>query len=228
MQMASSNATIVFDLDDTLYQEGDYVVSGLNHVSDLIQNLFGVDFKEKFLSWKNSGEVDIFGRACSELALPVEAKESFLWAYRLHYPNISLSVNAANLFGFLEQNGFQAAILTDGRSVTQRNKIRALGLSKLPVYISEDFRSEKPSMSRFCLIEQDFLSEKYFYIGDNPKKDFLAPNRLGWVTVCVRERGNNVHSQSMDGLSEEHKPKYWVDDLVEFENLVRQVCCFSN
>jgi putative hydrolase of the HAD superfamily len=41
---------------------------------------------------------------------------------------------------------------------------------------------------------------RFLYVGDNPDKDFLAPNRLGWTTVMVRDE-RNLHSP-WSGLGE--------------------------
>ena len=37
------------------------------------------------------------------------------------------------------------------------------------------------------IIEQKYNSNKYFYIADNPKKDFYAPNQLGWNTILLKQ-----------------------------------------
>ena len=73
------------------------------------------------------------------------SKESLLWAYRLHDPNIKLSDDIEETLSLLKKKKAKIIILTDGRSITQRLKINALGLNHLPNYISEDFNSEKPS-----------------------------------------------------------------------------------
>jgi putative hydrolase of the HAD superfamily len=110
-------------------------------------------------------------------------------------------------------------ILTDGRSVTQRLKIEALGLTRFPVYISEEFSSEKPSSERFLKIVCKFECNKYVYIADNPQKDFLAPNSLGWHTIGLRGDQRNIHSQNIDALPEEYLPNIWIDSLSDLLTL---------
>jgi putative hydrolase of the HAD superfamily len=112
-------------------------------------------------------------------------------------------------------------ILTDGRSVTQRLKLRALGLAHLPVYISEEFVSEKPEALRFERIMRDFPAHAYVYVADNPAKDFLAPNALAWKTVGVRGDARNVHAQDATRLSAENVPRVWIDDLAD---LLESLC----
>jgi putative hydrolase of the HAD superfamily len=38
-------------------------------------------------------------------------------------------------------------------------------------------------------------AENFIYIADNPNKDFITPNKLGWTTICLLDRGQNVHEQ---------------------------------
>lgn len=42
----------------------------------------------------------------------------------------------------------------------------------------------------------------FYYIGDNLRKDFVAPNKLGWQTICLLDNGENIHSQdfSVDSI----------------------------
>ena len=110
-------------------------------------------------------------------------------------------------------------ILTDGRSITQRLKIAALGLEKYPVYISEEWNSEKPCEKRFQAIMAEHPAQQYIYIGDNPQKDFLAPN-MGWLTVGLRGDKQNIHSQKIDGLVEDYLPAVWIGGLVEIMEFV--------
>ena len=72
----------------------------------------------------------------------------------------------------------KVVILTDGRSVIQRLKVNSLGLDDFPLYISEDYKSEKPNKKDFLQVEYDYPNMRYIYISDNPEKDFDAPYEL--------------------------------------------------
>lgn len=189
------NPCVVFDLDDTLYPEKDYVRSGIAAVAKTIRECFGTDLREALLdSWDN-GNRDFLATACRLLGQSDSLKESLLWTYRLHQPSISLPRVAKEAIAECLRRGYQLAVLTDGRSITQRLKLKALGLAHLPAYISEDWLSEKPAPRRFSQIMADIPAPHYVYIGDNPSKDFKAPNDLGWLTICVQHGGAGVHSQ---------------------------------
>ena len=59
----------------------------------------------------------------------------------------------------------------------------------------------------------------FIYVGDNTKKDFLAPNELGWDSICIKDAGENIHPQNFN-ISEEYLPKFKVEDILEVINLV--------
>lgn len=189
------NPCVVFDLDDTLYPEVDYVRSGITAVARTIKECFGTDLREALLDSWDAGNSDFLATACRLLGQPDSLKESLLWTYRLHHPSISLPPVSQEAIAECLGRGYQLAILTDGRSITQRLKLKALGLAHLPAYISEDWLSEKPAPQRFSQIMVDIAAPHYIYIGDNPAKDFKAPNDLGWLTICVQHGGTGVHPQ---------------------------------
>ena len=54
----------------------------------------------------------------------------------------------------------------------------------------------------------------FTYVGDNPRKDFIAPNALGWQTVCLKDDGRNIHRQRVDDIEKRMMPKRWIDSFV--------------
>ena len=107
--------------------------------------------------------------------------------------------------------------MTDGRSVTQRLKLEALGLGGLPVYISEEYGEPKPCPIRFELIADSYPGRNLVYVGDNPKKDFVTPNRMGWTTFGVVNAGRNVHSQELGRLEKKFHPDYWIECVEDLQ-----------
>jgi putative hydrolase of the HAD superfamily len=211
----------VLDLDDTLYPEADYVRSGIAHVCDRLDSMLGRSFHAELSAALVAGEKDWLSFLCRQAGFPPSVKESLLWMYRLHPPSIALAPSCAAILQRLDREAKAVLILTDGRSVTQRLKIKALGLSHLPAYISEDHRSEKPDALRFQMIERDCPADHYVYVGDNPAKDFLAGNAMGWTTVGLRGKGGNIHPADLDGLPAGAAPQFWIDD---WEGLFAILC----
>lgn len=204
--------TFVFDLDDTLYPEIDYVTSGQAYVCERLSDTLGIDLHDAVQAAAADGETNWLGFLVREAGLPATALETLLWIYRLHPPKITLTPEWAALLVRLEQAGRPVLILTDGRSITQRLKLKALGLSHLPALISEDWGGDKKDPARFRDVMARYPDDVWLYTGDNPAKDFVAPRALGWRTVGMRTGGNGVHPQLRPDLGPNYQPDLWVDD----------------
>lgn len=207
-----SRTVVVFDLDDTLYSEADYVVSGVRHVCGQIDVLYGKSVCSSLENiLRRDSRADWLSLVCEHAGLPKTAKDSLLWMYRLHKPDISLSPACEDAVRRIRSTAGFTAVLTDGRSITQRLKLDALGLSDLPVFISEDYGDTKPSDKRFRLIQELQPAERYIYVADNVAKDFLGCNSLGWIGIGMKGDGRNVHPFQLEGCPESALPAYWVD-----------------
>ena len=80
---------VVFDLDDTLYSERDYQESAFQEICLRIKDLYHVDLTAVCLDWIKSGDADVLGKLCKSAGLSPRTKESFLWLYRLHRPQLA-------------------------------------------------------------------------------------------------------------------------------------------
>lgn len=208
--------TVVFDLDDTLYYEADYVRSGKIAVADIIQKTFGVDLTDQLIAC----EGDFLALACRTLALPRVSKESLLWLYRLHCPVLSLRPGAQDLLCALRALGNAICIITDGRAVTQRLKIAALNIAYDQAYISEEVGVEKPDPLAFRRVEQDWPADSYVYVGDNARKDFIAPRQLGWTSFGLMPHPRSIHPCLPDQIAPNHAPDFWVEDFTELASML--------
>jgi len=210
------NTCLVLDLDDTLYKEYDYQTSGLKYVEDQVLILYGIDLSGKLLELRDQGVNDIFLELTNILNIPSSIKDSFLMMYRFHKPNIVLTLEAKKFIESALHNFGKVVILTDGRSVSQRLKLESLSLLKIPVFISEEWNSTKPDNKRFVAIMERYTTcSNFCYVADNPSKDFVAPNALDWISICLKGDQNNIHSQDGNSIKEEHLPHYWVNNLSE-------------
>jgi putative hydrolase of the HAD superfamily len=208
----------VFDLDDTLYMEADYVASGRAHVCEQVRRVFGHDLHPQVEQAVANGEQDWLGYLIRHADLPSSTRESLLWAYRLHTPAITLSPDWLRLLQRLESEGRAILVLTDGRSMTQRLKLKALGLGHLPALISDDWGGgDKRDPLRFHEVMRLHPEGGWLYVGDNPQKDFIVPRELGWRTVGLRTGERGIHSQVQPQLGPEHQPDVWLDDANQLE-----------
>ena len=201
---------VVFDLDDTLIAERDYQLSGIRAVDKHLSKLYLHHLPGSLLAAHRSGVTDLWGHACDVLELSPCVAKSLLWVYRLHFPEICLLPGIPNLLSSLEQMEVPVVVLSDGRSSSQRLKLRSVGLQDLPCYLSEEWESNKPELLRFHAIAERWPHKRYVYIGDNPVKDFEAPLQLGWLTLGAAWTPNPVHIQCMDPGVSGPQPHAWL------------------
>lgn len=202
---------LVLDLDDTLYAEIDFLYSGYEHIAKRLEPEQWKPLFTHLVQLYHAGE-----NAFQFLAEKYQvALSTLLEWYRFHTPNISLFKNVSEMLHQL-QHDYKFAVITDGRSITQRNKLKALNLENLLDYvvISEEIGSEKPAVQNYQAVENALQCDKYIYIGDNPKKDFVTPNKLGWETICLRDKGHNIHKQDFN-IQPEFLPHFYLSEWSE-------------
>ena len=217
---------VCFDLDDTLYKEIDYLKSAYKEVAHYAAELCGkagdpvcvleVKAYDEMLA-AHLGGGNAFERLNEFLGLQ-EPIADYLKIYREHKPEIELSEDAVLLLDWLKENDFVIGLITDGRVNSQTAKIEALGLRRWikeeDIVISESFGSTKPALENYRFFEEKHGPGSYCYIGDNTEKDFIAPNALGWKTICLKQDGGNVHRQSFS-CDKDKMPQYVVGSLSE-------------
>lgn len=185
---------VVFDLDDTLYSEKEYIRSGYQAVA---RRLPEIDDAEAKL-WKafedNKAAFDEVLK--DEGIYTEELKNKCLGWYRCHQPDIHLYDGVKEMLLQLKSNGIKTGIITDGRPEGQRAKINVLGLEKLVdvIIITDELggiQYRKPCEKVFLLMKEylDVEFGEMCYVGDNRKKDFVAGEKLGMRTVWVRNVG---------------------------------------
>ena len=208
---------VVFDLDDLLYKEFDFMRSAFWEIA---QEVTRNDAKELFrmmMAQYFSGNSVLTW--VHEVYLENNAKYSLsglISQYRNHIPRITLTAQTKQLLDNLKENGNKIGILTDGRSITQRNKIRALGLEKWvdKISISEECGNEKPSEKPYMAFQETFAGGSFVYLADNFAKDFIAPKNLGWRTIALLDNGLNIHSTGSK-IEDKFRPDEEVNDLSE-------------
>ena len=204
-----SSKIFVFDLDDTLYSERDFEKSGIEFVYENL-SIKHISL-ETILNNRENWIEQIIDGSNNQITLQI-----VLDIYRNHFPTIQLYNDAKVFLEKLLSQGTEISLITDGRSITQRNKLRALGIESFfkNIVISEEVNSEKPSEYNFRMVMYNKIAENYIYIADNPKKDFITPNKLGWTSICLLDRGHNVHEQVFTN-SIEYNPHFLIKSFNE-------------
>ncbi len=220
---------LVFDLDDTLYPERQFVRSGLAAVGAWLREQRGVEgFADEAGRVFDEG---VRGRIFDEtlrrlgVAGAPDLVTQMVAVYRAHQPELALYDDAEwaiSKFGAEMTLG----IITDGFAATQRNKVAALGLAgrfRAIVYSDDLGRQNwKPSPEPFLAMMTRVECEPSacVYVGDNPGKDFAAPNQLGWITVQLcRAEGEYAHLRS-SRLPAGFRAQREIDSLRELEAIL--------
>ncbi|OHB53778.1 MAG: hypothetical protein A2Y07_11445 [Planctomycetes bacterium GWF2_50_10] len=221
--------TVVFDLDDTLYNEIDYCRSGFQAVSSYLSakpsyppsaTIFDAIWTQ--FSAGNYGYA--FNAALDNLKLPCNQQiiNELIEVYRNHKPALQLPALSRQILDNLKPK-FNLALLTDGFMPAQRLKVEALGIQSYfgcIIYTEELGRQFwKPSPAGFERIVAHFTVDPAtcVYIGDNPIKDFIAPNQLGFTTIQL------ISPDAIHKLTAPHPsahPAHTIKSLAQLEYLL--------
>jgi putative hydrolase of the HAD superfamily len=195
--------TVIFDMDDTLYDEVDYCRSGFRAVADFLADKYEAYAEEAFDAlWSEfcSGNHDrTFNAALDILNITYETEDvvSLVNLYRTHKPQISLPDESREILDLLASK-YPLGLLTDGFLPAQELKVAALGIEKYfkhIVYTEKLGRQYwKPNPRGFEIILEKLQAkpETTVYIADNARKDFIGPNELKMHTIQLK-RANKVH-----------------------------------
>lgn len=205
---------VVFDLDDTLYPERDYVLSGYYFVSELIGKLYSKPTYQTFIKAFNQKVPDVFSYVIKEHNLPIKIKRDLILAYRYHTPNIKLHEGVISILEQLKNKNIPMYLITDGRGITQRLKISSLGIENYfeNFFISEEVGVGKPEPDSFIAIQRLHPDESIVYVADNPEKDFIAPKILGWNSIGILNEYTRVHPLTSNYIQ---AASAWLDEFKE-------------
>ncbi|MBR3045196.1 MAG: ATP-grasp domain-containing protein [Oscillospiraceae bacterium] len=181
---------VIFDLDDTLYDEKEYVRSGFHSIANYLE-----DAESEDSLWKlfKAGKPAL-DEYLQEIGRKSE-KDVCLKIYREHMPDLVLHKEVEELMTELKKKGVRVGIITDGRVEGQRNKIAVLGLADLvdDIIITDalgGIQFRKPNDISFRIMQNRWRIpfEQMAYVGDNPVKDSLAPQQLGMKFIWFRNK----------------------------------------
>jgi putative hydrolase of the HAD superfamily len=222
---------VVFDLDDTLYSERDYVISGFRAVASWAAGHFGVHAgrtrAELIALFDGAGRYDTFDRWAARHGFDREdAVARMLEVYRTHIPQISPHPEAEAILHRLGAT-LRLGLLSDGPLEVQRRKLRVLGIAgrfDQILFTDELGRAMwKPSPVGFrTLLERlEVDGCDAAYVADNPSKDFIGARDVGMGTIRVRSR-NGLY-RHVEAPSPDHAPDLEVEDLTQVEAALDRV-----
>jgi putative hydrolase of the HAD superfamily len=217
---------VAFDLDDTLYPESQYALSGFHAVADYVRTLYGIDIYEELVRRYLAGErANVFGATLSRYFKQVENDfiRRMVYVYWSHTPRVELFDDARICLALLISRRIPVGLLITGQSSIQRKKVVALNLDPLldAIVYDDDLLGPKepcqPCDDAFHILSLQMETDlvDILYVGDNPLVDFVTPRRLGAKTARIR-RKHGEHTRD-DAPSLQHAPDV---TLTTLESLV--------
>jgi putative hydrolase of the HAD superfamily len=226
---------VVFDLDDTLYPERDYVRGGFSAVADHAASTMGEDSAqvlgelwEMFQSGVRRDTIDQWLRGRGRD--PAIDGPGMIEAYRAHAPRLTPYPDVAPALEGL-RGAAKLGLITEGRRAGQQAKLDALGLRprlEKVVILGEDERADwKPSRVPFdrWLEGSGLAPEQAVYLADNPAKDFLGARRAGWRSIRVR-RADGLHRDE-EPIADDARPDEEIQDLVSLGSILTRAGVIS-
>lgn len=193
--------TVIFDLDDTLYDEIDFCRSGFRAAAQHVAKLSDAPSADDVFAalWKafitgDCGSTFNLGLTALGISYDDHLIGTLVEIYRTHTPTLTLPPESRAVLGDLTDR-YTLGLLTDGFLPTQRLKVQALGIEHYfrAILYTEELGREfwKPSPRGFeKLLEMlNARPEQAVYVADNETKDFIAPNGLGFLTIQLLRPG---------------------------------------
>jgi putative hydrolase of the HAD superfamily len=200
-----SGLVLVFDLDDTLYPERQFALSGFEAAGRWAAAELGLEgLAADMTRLLDDGHLGQLFRMALAEKMPEHSPEhlaALLEAYRDHEPELALFEDAGWALSHFAGQA-RLGLITDGTHRVQAKKVAALGIA--PHFREIVFTDalggraySKPHPKSYELVEAALAEEghRLVYIGDNPAKDFIVPNARGWTSIMVhRPEHRRIHA----------------------------------
>lgn len=199
MKETKNIKAVVFDLDDTLYPEYEFVMSGFLATAKYLSKKYKLNSLRIFNILKSDFKKGVRGRNFNSLFkkfnLPEKEIKKLIYVYRNHEPQMKLFSDAEKLLAYLQSRKIKIALISDGFIRSQENKIKALKIKKYfqAITLSDKLgiNYRKPSTKPFNLTlrKLSVKPSEAVYVADNPQKDFIGARKLGLTTIQIKRAG---------------------------------------
>ena len=192
---------VIFDLDDTLYSKNEVFFKTFCQFATPT-----IDAESLYLTYQkrsdeafekfSSGEITLSQSHLNRvyntfkdvgIELTSEKIQAFIKAYKDNLNSITLSKEWIEVFQQCNKESYQIAILTNGPTDHQKDKLYQLNLSKwIPEefwFISESIQAKKPSIQAFHHVESNISADEYFMIGDDIHTDIKGAIQANWHPI---------------------------------------------
>jgi putative hydrolase of the HAD superfamily len=207
---------VIFDLDDTLYDERQFVRSGFRAVSDHMAKKYGIN-EQSFchLLWGvflKEGRMNVFDKALKYFDMyKRELVLEMVETYRAHFPNITISKNDLKVLLKIKER-FRTGLITNGIREVQENKVEALKIKEffdVIMYATEYGGKSNSEVFLTALEKLSVRTSESIYIDDNPFEGLCTAKKLGIFTVRIL-RGDYKTLKISDN---QLKPDFEIENL---------------
>jgi len=215
---------IVFDLDDTLYDEIEYVKSGFMAVAEhFYPQEPNAMFAVMLEILERDGRGGVFDETLTRFGVCSQKNvKKALAIYRSHSPKIALNADVQEMLDYYKTKGIALYIVTDGNKNVQAKKLEALRLEKWikKAFITHRYGKIHAKPSPYCFLKiaafEGIKSEEIVYIADNVNKDFVGIKKLGFRTLCIKQGMFKDAQKSKEFLAEKE-----IDSLTELKKIIK-------
>ena len=197
---------VIFDLDDTLISEDEYIRSGYRAVSSFLKDMYGWDERmtaRQLYDLYLEDSKKVFNRLLESHDIRYKDNEimELVEVYREHTPDVHFYPDVKHALRTLKDKGVRLGLLSDGYAVTQRKKLTVLNANGRKIFdkiiITDELGREywKPDPRPFIMMKEAFMVDwgDMVYVGDNPEKDFFIGRDLPIMTIRIM-RDNSVYT----------------------------------
>ena len=218
---------LLFDLDDTLYYEKEYVLGAFKEVAYYLENKYGENAEKLYVRMievlESLGRGKIFNIICQENNFKEDIKQ-LVNVYRNSKPKLELYDDSKEVLSWARKQGYKLGIITDGCSKVQWNKIKSLDIEMLvdKIIVTDDLGEKfwKPHERSYLDMMKHFDINKSecIYIGDNPNKDFIGAREIGIKTIrIIRKKGDHITTF----LEKEYEADLNIVNLLELKEVLK-------
>lgn len=200
-------------MDDTLYNEKTYVVSGFKEVARYLNEKCEVDFHEAYSvmleSFVIDGRGNNFDAIIEKKGLDHGLALDLVKIYRGHDPDIAMKDDRKCFLKELSEK-YKLCLITDGWCDVQKKKVEALGIKKyfdLVVYSQIDGVEYAKPHKKFFLKAINFFGVSHnevLMVGDNYEKDIVGAQNLGIKTLMVENFFSTYEQEKLKKIIKEY------------------------
>jgi putative hydrolase of the HAD superfamily len=219
---------LIFDLDDTLYPERQFIRSGFHAVASEIERRHGVPTRAGLATLFRALRHGRRSQALQELAqehhLPEAIVAEMVAIIRAHEPSLRLPAATTDVLIAARKRGWRLGVLTNGPPDVQARKAAALRLDSLvdAVVFAHDCgtRVGKPAREPFhtILARLGAPPASSIFVGDDPWCDIAGARGVGLRAILLCRRENR------GTLAPECEPDLFVQSIEGVIAAVEHLC----